>query len=178
MPTKALTVVAIGLGVAVMSLRGGTGQRSVSAPALAYALGTASFTAAYTLVDAVGARLSDAASGFTRWMFVLDGLAMLAFGLRTRGAAALIGLTVAWRSGAWRSGAWRSGLAAGAMPLRSYWIAIWAFTKAPVALVAALRETSVLFAVLIAVLFLKEPAGPWRWTAAVLIGAGAMLLRL
>ncbi len=65
----------------------------------------------------------------------------------------------------------------GSLSLGSYWIVIWAFTLAPVALVAALRETSVLFAILLAKLLLKEEIGPVRWTAAGLIMAGTMALR-
>ena len=73
--------------------------------------------------------------------------------------------------------AWRGGLAADAMSLGSYWIAIWAFTKAPIALVAVLRETSVLFAMPLAVFLLGERAGPRRWGAAALIAGGVMLMR-
>jgi uncharacterized membrane protein len=64
------------------------------------------------------------------------------------------------------------------MSLASYRIAIWAFTKAPIALVAALRETSVLFAMLIAVFFLKERAGPSRIVAASLITGGIVPMRM
>jgi drug/metabolite transporter (DMT)-like permease len=166
---EALAVLAIALGVVLMALKGGgTDLGSIPPKALAYALGTAVFTASYTLVDGVGARLSGTASGFTLWMFVGDGLAMAAWAAATRGPAALARLAPAWRG----------GLAAGAMSLGSYWIAIWAFTRAPVALVAALRETSVLFAMLIAVLVLRERAGGWRWAAAGLIGIGVALMRV
>ena len=168
---KALAVASIGLGVVLMSAEGrnagGTARPAASRKALAWALGTAAFTASYTLVDGVGARLSGTASGFTLWMFVGDGLGMLAFALKARGQHALPRLLPAWRS----------GLAAGAMSLGSYWIAIWAFTRAPIALVAALRETSVLFAMLIAVFLLGERAGPRRWCAAALVTAGVMLMR-
>ena len=69
-------------------------------------------------------------------------------------------------------------LAAGGLSLGGYWIAIWAFTVAPIALVAALRETSVLFVMLIAVGLLGERAGAWRWLAAALIVGGIVLVRL
>jgi drug/metabolite transporter (DMT)-like permease len=137
-------------------------------PALGFALATACFTAAYTMADGIGARIAGAASGFTLWMFFLDGLAMLAYGLATRGTGALAALLPAWRG----------GLAAGAMSLGSYWIAVWAFTQAPLALVAALRETSVLFALLIAFFLLGERVGPRRWAAAALIVAGVILMRV
>jgi drug/metabolite transporter (DMT)-like permease len=64
------------------------------------------------------------------------------------------------------------------MSLASYWIAIWAMTVAPIALVAALRETSVLFAAFIAVVVLKEPFGPVRAAAAALMVGGILLIRL
>jgi drug/metabolite transporter (DMT)-like permease len=164
---KLAGVVAIALGVMVMSLRGGADLGRLPARALGYALGTACFTAAYTLVDAVGARLSGTASGYTMWMFVLDGMWMLAYALSTRGRQVFPALVPAWRS----------GLVAGLLSLGSYWIAIWAFTRAPVAIVSALRETSILFAMLIGILFLGEKAGGWRWIAAGLIVGGILLLR-
>ena len=73
---------------------------------------------------------------------------------------------------------WKSGFIAGSLSLASYWVAIWAFTQAPIALVAALRETSVLFAILLGVLVLKERAGWPRWAAAGLIVCGVILIRL
>ena len=73
--------------------------------------------------------------------------------------------------------AWRGGVAAGSMSLGSYWIAIWAFTQAPLAMVAALRETSVLFAMLIAFFLLKEKVERRRWLAGALIMAGIVLMR-
>ena len=62
--------------------------------------------------------------------------------------------------------------------MASYWIAIWAMTVAPIAIVAALRETSVLFAAVIAVVVLKEPLRPARVVAAVMIVAGLAMIRL
>jgi drug/metabolite transporter (DMT)-like permease len=162
-PVRAAAVIAIAGGIMLMAARGG-----LTRTALLWALGTAGFTAAYTLADGVGARLAGSASAFAMWMFALDGLFMLAYGLATRGRSALAALAPAWRSGA----------AAGAMSLGSYWIAIWAFTQAPLAMVAALRETSVLFAMLIAFFFLGERIGPRRWAAAGLILAGIVLMRV
>jgi drug/metabolite transporter (DMT)-like permease len=158
---------AIAAGIMMMAARSGDVER-LSRTALVWALGTAGFTASYTLADGVGARLAGSASGFTLWMFVLDGLFMLVYGLVTRGGIALAALLPAWRG----------GVAAGVMSLGSYWIAIWAFTQAPLALVAALRETSVLFAMIIAVLFLNERVGAWRWAAAALIAGGVVLMRI
>ncbi|MBV9931445.1 MAG: EamA family transporter [Alphaproteobacteria bacterium] len=160
---RAVAVLAIGGGIMLMAGRGG-----LTRVALAWALGTAAFTASYTMADGVGARLAGSVTGFAMWMFALDGLLMLAFGLATRGPAAVSALLPSWRSGA----------AAGAMSLGSYWIAIWAFTQAPLAMVAALRETSVLFAMLIGLFWLNERIARGRWIAAALILAGIVLMRV
>ncbi|MBY0532722.1 MAG: EamA family transporter [Xanthobacteraceae bacterium] len=165
--SKFAAVCAIGLGVMLMSSKLGSAE-AMPRKALAYALGTALFTATYTLVDGLGARISGTASGFTLWMFVGDGVLMTLYALFVRGR----GLFSAVR------GNLVSGTAAGALSLGSYWIAIWAFTLAPIALVAALRETSVLFAMLIAVFVLGEKASLQRWLAAGVILAGIVLMRL
>ena len=164
---KTAAVAAIALGVIVMSRSGGSLDR-LPRKALLYALGTACFTASYTLVDGVGARIAETASGYVLWMFAGDALGLTGFALATRGPGALGRLLPAWRS----------GIAAGGLSLGSYWIAIWAFTLAPLALVAALRETSVLFAMLIGVFLLGERANPWRWLSAGLILSGVVLMRL
>jgi drug/metabolite transporter (DMT)-like permease len=163
-PSRLASVAAIAGGILLMA-GGSGGVRNVRA--LAWALGTACFTAGYTLADGVGARLAGSVSGFALWLFVLDGLSMLTVGAAVRGRDVIASV----------ASAWRGGLVAGAMSLGSYWIAIWAFTLAPLALVAALRETSVLFALLIGVFVLKEQAGPRRWVAAGLIGLGILLIR-
>ena len=164
---KTAAVIAIALGVIVMS-QNGNGLDRLPRKAMLYALGTACFTASYTLVDGVGARIAETASGYTLWMFALDATGMTGFALATRGGDALRRLRPAWRS----------GTIAGGLSLGSYWIAIWAFTLAPLAMVAALRETSVLFAMLIGVFMLGERAGMWRWVAVGLIVSGVVLMRL
>ena len=160
---RTAAVIAIAGGILTMAGKGGLGRAG-----LGWALVTAGFTAAYTLADGVGARVAGSASAFILIMIVLDGLIMLAYGLAARGPAGIAALLPAWRPGAM----------AGAMSLGAYWIAIWAFTQAPLAIVAALRETSVLFAMLIAAFWLKEPAPARRWAAAGLILAGVALMRI
>ncbi|MFO1135336.1 MAG: EamA family transporter [Rhodoblastus sp.] len=166
--TRLAAVLCIGLGVVALSLRGGGDVGRIGGKAVANALATACFTAGYTLVDAIGARASGSASAYTCAMFVLSGAALVAVGFYRRGATAL---SVDAR-------VWRLGALAGALSFLAYWAAIWAFTKAPVALVAALRETSVLMAMLIGVVFLGERSSGWRWAAAGLIAAGVALMRL
>jgi drug/metabolite transporter (DMT)-like permease len=167
-PLRIVAILAIGGGIVLMARGNRESTNRASRPVLVYAMITAGFTASYTMADGVGARIAGDASAFTMWMFVLDGLFMLFFGLATRGGGALIALLSEWKG----------GVAAGGLSLGSYWIAIWAFTQAPLALVAALRETSVLFALLISVSVLRERVGAGRWAAAGLILAGIVLMRL
>ena len=93
---------------------------------------------------------------------------MAAFALMRRGSGVVVDM----------GRNWKAGLIGGALSLVAYWIAIWAMTVAPIALVAALRETSVLFGALIAVVVLREPLRATRIAAAVLIVAGLALIRL
>jgi drug/metabolite transporter (DMT)-like permease len=165
---KAVAVVCIGLGVMIMSMRGGADLGRIPPKALGFALTSACFTASYTICDALGARASHAPSAYTCAMFAISGAGFVAIGYLRRGRGAL----------ALDARVWRIGSAAGALSVLSYWVAIWAFTKAPVAMVAALRETSVLMAMLIGVFILGEHGGRWRWSAACLIAAGVVLMRL
>jgi drug/metabolite transporter (DMT)-like permease len=162
-PARIAAVLAIAAGIILMAGRGGLGWAG-----LGWALVTAGFTAAYTLADGIGARIAGSASAFILATIVLDGATMLAYGLAMRGRAGIAAMLPAWRP----------GVAAGAMSLGSYWIAVWAFTRAPLAMVAALRETSVLFAILIAALLLKEKLTARRWAAGALILAGLVLMRV
>lgn len=165
--TEFAAVTAISAGVLLMALGGGKARR-MQPLGLAFALGTAAFTASYTLFDAVGARIAGTASGFILWMVIGDALLMTGYALATRGPATFATMRPALKV----------GMTAGAMSLGSYWIAIWAFTQAPVALVAALRETSILFAIVIAVTLLGERVDGWRLAAAGMIALGLVLMRL
>lgn len=164
----AVAVLLIGAGVVLMSRAPGASGSRLSRMALMYGLITAGFTASYTLVDGVGARIAGSATGFAMWMFIGDGLIMAGYAVFTRGPQALTGLM----------GSWRVGLIAGTLSLGSYWVAIWAMTLAPIALVASLRETSVLFAMAIGAIWLREDVGRWRWLAVAMIVGGVLVMRL
>jgi len=159
-------VLAISLGMLLMAAKGSAAGR-MRGKALFYAVGTAGFTASYTLVDGIGARIAGTSSGFILWMVLGDAVGMVAYAAWTRGASAFPALLPAWKT----------GIAAGAMSLGSYWIAVWAFTQAPIALVAALRESSILFAILIATFILREPVSGWRWASTCAIACGIALMK-
>jgi drug/metabolite transporter (DMT)-like permease len=161
-------VVLLVLGVGCMSWFGGRASRRLDARTLGFALGTSVFIALYTVCDAMGARINGSAHGYAVWLFVMCGPAMLPVLVIRRGVAGLRAM----------SPYWRSGVLGGAMSIGAYWIVVWAMTRSPIALVSALRESSVLFAALISVVFLREPLTGWRIGAALLIVSGVVLARV
>ena len=156
------------LGIVLMSMRGASTSAKLDRATVLFALATSAFIAAYTLVDGVGGRGAPSASSYTVWLFVLDGSSMGLLCLLVRGRPAVDAMLPAWRS----------GLVTGALSLGAYWIIIWAMTLAPIAAVAALRESSILFAVVLSSLMLKEKLTAWRIAAAVLILVGVAGLRI
>jgi drug/metabolite transporter (DMT)-like permease len=162
---NALAVLVIAAGIASLAFHKGAlhaGRR----PAL-YALGTAAFIAAYTVVDGLGARAAGSPHAYTLWLFALNGLPLAAMSLFWHGRRAF----------AFARDNWRVGLAGGGMSLGAYWLVVWALSVAPMAQVAALRETSVVFAALLATVFLKEKFGPSRIAAACVVAVGIVMLR-
>lgn len=134
----------------------------------AYGLLNAVVIVAYTLVDGIGIRLSGGASSYILWLFVLIPLPLLALILSTRRQAFVAQLRARWRP----------GFLGGLCTTVSYGVALWAMTVSPIALVAALRETSVIFGTVFAALFLKERFGPMRYLAAGAVTLGAAAIKL
>lgn len=167
-PARLLGILVLAAGVWCMSLRGGRQAARPELETVLFALATSGFIAAYTLTDGLGARLAGTAHGYAVWLFTLDGLGILALSVAVRGRSSL-GLLAR---------GWRVGLCGGAASLAAYWLVIWAMTRAPIPLVAAWRETSVLFAAAISVVVLREPLTAWRVAAALLIAGGVALTRL
>jgi drug/metabolite transporter (DMT)-like permease len=136
--------------------------------ATAFAVANAVVIAAYTLIDAQGARASGAPVAYTLWFFAANGFVIVAMGLIQRGAALPAYLGRHWL---------RVGLG-GLFALSAYGIALWAMTRAPIALVAVLRETSVIFAAAIGAIFLKEKMTRRRLAATGAVLAGLVALRI
>ena len=136
--------------------------------ATAFALANAVVIAAYTLIDGQGARLSGAPVSYTLWFFAANGVVILLYGWLRRGAAV----------GSYFRRNWRRAMIGGSCAVGAYGIALWAMTRAPIGLVASLRETSVLIAAILGVVFFHEPFGPKRWAALGFIVGGIVLLRL
>jgi drug/metabolite transporter (DMT)-like permease len=163
-----LGVAVLAGGVILMSLRGRRIGTAFDPVAVAFALATALVICGYTLVDGMGARTAGDPHAYAAALFVLSGVPLPLVALWKRG---LSGVKPAL-------GFMLPGAAGGALSLGAYWIAIWAMTVAPIAIVAALRETSVLFAAVISVVVLEEALRPARVVAALMIVSGLALIRL
>ena len=158
-------IAAICIGVVALARprgRGLSGERTAARLALVNAV----VIAAYTLNDAIGARVSGAPLAYTLWLFPLSAVPTLLW-LHRRGLP---------RPPSWREA--RRGLGGAGCAIAAYALVLWAMTRAPVAPVAALRETAILFGVVLARFLLGERPGPWGWGGALTIATGAVLLRL
>jgi phosphonate utilization associated putative membrane protein len=149
----------LGICCGVLAL-GFTRQALASPKALGFALGNAVLIALYTVVDALGVRASGNAFAYVATLFLLDGWPFALLVWARRGSA--FPAYARWR--------WPLATIGAAASLLSYGIALWAMTQAPMAMVAALRETAVLFAVLLGGWFLKE-----AFTTRRLVGVGAIV---
>jgi drug/metabolite transporter (DMT)-like permease len=123
---------------------------------------------AYTIVDGLGVRLSGNAPSYILWLFLLIPLPLLSLTLLTRPRAFRAQFRLRWKA----------GFFGGVCTAASYGIALWAMTVAPIALVAGLRETSVIFGTVFACLFLKERFGVVRYVAAGAVTAGGIAIKL
>ena len=134
----------------------------------AWALLNAGIIASYTLVDAAGVRLSDSPAGYVLWIFLLDAVPfpIIVYLMKKK-----VLLDYARKY-------WLRGLVGGVLSAGAYGVALWAMTRAPVAAVAALRETSVVFAALIGAYFLREGHVARRLGGAAIVAMGVIALKL
>jgi drug/metabolite transporter (DMT)-like permease len=140
-----LAVAVIGAGIVSLCIvRAGDGQRNTAAAGTA--LITACFIAGYSLIDGYGARIAGSPIGFYCWLAIINAAIIAVYMRVTKpgllGRVARDGRMIA--------------LGGGGASFLAYALVVWAFTQAPIALVTALRETSIVFALLIGVVVLKE----------------------
>ena len=164
-PAEWAGIVLISTGILglVLASRG-----SLAGSATRFALINAVVIAAYTLVDGTGVRLSGSPIAYTMWIFLLTAPLILLWPLlrhRTRLSSHL-------------RARWHFGLLGGACTLGAYILVLWAMDHAPVATVAALRETGILFGIALSAILLKERLGWTRPIAAAIILAGVVLIKL
>ncbi|MCC5986974.1 MAG: EamA family transporter [Pararhodobacter sp.] len=157
--TEIAGIVILGCGIALMAW--GVLSNGESRRLLPFAFGSALATAGYTLADGLGARVWGEPVAYVSWLMILSGVIYLPLILALKGR----GVLVADARG------WALGLMAAAASFVAYAIAVWAMTQAPIALVGALRETSVLFALLLGWRLFGE-----RLDGGKLAGAGLIVL--
>jgi drug/metabolite transporter (DMT)-like permease len=160
-----LGILVLGLGIFLMAhgvFRSGEDRQLIP-----LALGSAAATAGYSLVDGLGARVMGDALAYVAWLLIFSAV------FYTPVILALRGRSVLPRGG----GQIALGLLAGFVSFIAYAIVVWAMTEAPIALVTALRESSILFVMLLGWLFFKDTMGPAKITAGLVIVAGIVLTR-
>jgi drug/metabolite transporter (DMT)-like permease len=142
-------------------------SRGVRVAPVVFAMLNAAVIVGYTLVDGLGARLSGNAFSYTGWMLFLTGLIVFAMALAFR-ARQVAGHVLAQ---------WPKGALGGACTFASYSLALWAMTKSPIASVAALRETSIVFSTLLAIFVLRERITTLRYVSIAVVTAGAVAIK-
>ncbi|RWX74850.1 hypothetical protein EPK99_23435 [Neorhizobium lilium] len=155
-----ISVAVIALGIISLTLTRGAGGFREPKAAL-YAVSTGVLIAGYTVVDGLGARLAESAGSYTLWSHLFNGIPITLVALYLRRGQVRVSL---------RKG-WKVGVLGGMISLLAYWIVTWAMTQAPLALVSAVRETSMVFAVLFGVFFLRD-----RLDLAKLVSIGVTLI--
>jgi drug/metabolite transporter (DMT)-like permease len=161
-------IVTLVAGVFLLSAHGGRELAKIDRSAVGFALLTALTISTYSVVDGIGARLAGNPNAYSLWLFVGVAIAMLPYALWRDGRDVIPAMQTYWRR----------GFVGGALQVVSYGTALWAMTLAPIAIVATLRETSVLFGAVIAVVVLKEPLRAVRIASALLIACGLVLIRI
>lgn len=160
-------VIIIGTGIMSLSLvRRSDGLRNV--PAALLAIMTGCFIASYSLVDGLGAREAGTALGYYGWLSMMNALLFTVIMRVTK--PGVVTKVICQR--------WRLALIGGGASFFAYGMVTWAFTMAPIALVTALRETSIVFALLFGVFFLRERLDLMKVCATLLTLLGVGLLRI
>jgi drug/metabolite transporter (DMT)-like permease len=163
-------IILLGFGAVLLAFRAKSkdGDQSLHTRTVMFALTTSVFIAGYTISDGMGARSAADALSYAAWLFILDGIWCAVLFGAMRGGAGFVRL----------GSQWTQFLMTGGLAGASYFVAMWAMTKAPIGAVAALRESSILFALIISVAFLGEKATAQRVIAGLLIVSGVAAIKL
>ena len=167
-PIKILYIVAIAAAVASFAFERGALRSSAGRRGVALAVVTGLIIAVYTVIDGIGLRMAQTKMTYIVWLFVLDGAFVSACVLAVRRRLVLPFLERNWRS----------ALLGGLLGVLTYGLALFALGLGAIAEIAALRETSIMFATLIGALFLGEAFGRRRMVAALLVASGVIGLQL
>ena len=166
-PAELIGILVISAGLIGLAFAGGLPGRA-QLPALAAALGTGLLIASYTIVDGVGVRRSGDVLAYIGWIFLLQGPVLPVVALVRYGRALPGRLRPVWIR----------GLAGGALSMLAYGLVVWAQSRGALAPIAALRETSIVIATIIATVVFKERFGRVRLVASTAVVLGILLLNL
>lgn len=135
--------------------------------AVLLSLATGVLIAAYTMIDGLGARAGSNAHAYVGWLLVLIAIPIIVLSRKrlNKNMKSLL------------AGHWQKGVPIGVLSALAYWVIVWAMTVAPMALVAATRETSILFAALVSWGVLREKVRPLRWAGVIVILIGLVLAK-
>ena len=161
-----LGIIIISLGILSLSLQGAKGIKNRSA--VIYALVTGFFIMGYSITDGYGARVSNSFLSYMGWSFILNAT-IFPIILKINNKSEII--TKIFKEGK------KIFFIGGTLSYIVYGIVIWGFTQAPIALITALRETSIIFALLIGTFFLKEKFTLLKVIATFIIFFGVALLK-
>ncbi len=157
----------ISLGIIILSFRNIKDIKNYSA--IRYALATGFFISCYSITDGFGGKVSSSPLNYTAWLMIFN--AIIAFPI----------LLIIMKKNDVIKKVFSNGkqifFIGGTLSYTAYAIVVWAFTKAPVPIVSALRETSIIFALLIGSFFLKERFTLLKTVAVLTIFIGVLLLK-
>ncbi len=156
------------ISTAVFALAARRGATREHYATLLWAGGVGLTIALYTVIDGLGGRSSGNVVGYVAGLNILTGIAVCGAAIAKRGRAAVSALR----------GNWKNGLLGGTLMLFAYMIVVYALTLAPMAQIAALRESSVIFAAILGVIFLREPFGSRRIVASAVVAIGIAILAI
>jgi len=156
------------ISAAIISLTFSSTWRPGEGLSVFFALCTGVTIALYSVIDGIGGRSADDIAGYIAYLFLIDGLpfGLMVFYRRRRT------LRTALKAN------WKTGVSSGLLSYPAYALVIWAMTLSPLTYVSALRETSVILAVLIGTRMLGEPFGARRLAAAVAVAIGVLVLQM
>jgi drug/metabolite transporter (DMT)-like permease len=163
-PVAVFGIALISIGIITVGMSPGAHRRGTIIAAI-----VAVTIALYSVSDGIGVRVSDSALAYNGWVFFAVGATTMAMAIANRGVAAIV---------PYARINWRRALIGGILSYVSYGLVLWAMTFASIAGVSAFRETSVVFAAAIGVLFFGESAGPRRIIGALIVALGAVVLKL
>lgn len=156
------SVFVLSSGIAILAFSG----NKLEVKALMYALATGTTIAGYSFLSGMGIRKTESAFSYIAWLEIIIGSVMTVFSFHRR---KMLALDFARTN-------WRTGLSAGLLSVIGFGIAVWAMSKAAMAPVVALRETSVVFAAIIGAVFLKEGFARTRVAASLVVASGVVIL--